>query len=225
MKLKRYFILFCTIMCLLSLAGCGTDMNTSEVEDSIKGDEQESKQKEEIEKKEFQLTQAGKEFLNKMCYYLPEFESMDDINDEFWNDFIFYSYTGISGDDEEMVEVYREDLDFKETEVKVSKEKVSEYVKLALGLDLPVYEPAFEDMKEGQTAFYYKDGYYYIGVSDFGSINFKYDKSTTNDDGTASIEYIILIEEESQIGNIIFTVSPSENENGFIIKGKSKIEK
>ncbi len=240
MKLKKGFLMLCSVLCILSLAGCGSDKRDSnkgvsdtkptEIEEAAVAEEKEEAVKEDIEeskkdeeKVEFQLTEDGKEFLHSMCYYLPEFSGSNEINDEFWKNFIFYSYTSASADDHEIVEVYREDLEFNETEVKVSKEIVADYVKLALGIDLPAYEPAFEDMEEGQTACYFKDGYYYIGVSDFGDISYEYKACTTNEDDTASVEYTTFVGGEEEIGSIIFAISPAENKNGFVIDAKSII--
>ena len=42
---------------------------------------------------ELQLTEAGKEFLRKMCYCLPEFSDPAEMDDEFWHEFISVSYT------------------------------------------------------------------------------------------------------------------------------------
>ena len=167
-----------------------------------------------------QLTETGKEFLRKMCYCLPEFSDPANLDEEFWHDFIFYSYTAAWGD-VEIEEVTREDLEMQEKVVKVSLEDVEAYVKLALGVELPDYKPAFEDMNKGQTSCFYRDGYYYIGLSDFPDFTFTYQDCTPAQDGTYTVNYKTSFEGDENAGSVVFQLRSADNANGFIIVGKT----
>lgn len=169
----------------------------------------------------FWLTQAGKDFLYDMCYYLPEFSGPEDIDEEFWYRFVFASYTGLGGTGVEQVEIEREDLGFTELTVKVSKEEVREYVDLALGIEMPAYEPAFEDMEKGQTSCFYKDGFYYIGVSDFGDIDYSFMEYGSSDNRSITATYRITGGDGEDRGTVCFSLRPADNKNGFVIQGKT----
>lgn len=175
----------------------------------------------------YQLTEKGREFLVSMCYYLPDFSGPGDMDEEFWQNVIFYSYTGLWGEDVETVQVEREDLGFEETQIKVSLEEVEAYVKLALGVELPEFRPAFEDMREGQTACYFRDGYFYIGVSDFPQIGYTFRSCSAAEDGSILAEYRISYlwdEEGEDVGTVTFTLEPADNENGFVILAKKDVK-
>lgn len=168
-----------------------------------------------------EISPAAGKFLEEMCFYLPEFEDVTSLDDQFWHDFIFLSYTGYSGDEgAEIISVYREDLEYEEPEVKVSREAVAAYVRLALGLELPDYQPSFEDMGTGQTACYYEDGYYYIGMSDFPNYQFSYKEVTLSEDNRIMAEVTAAFEDQENVGSVYFELEPADNENGFIIVKK-----
>lgn len=41
----------------------------------------------------FTLSETGKAFLEKMCYFLPDWSDDASLNDEFWRNFLFSSFT------------------------------------------------------------------------------------------------------------------------------------
>lgn len=177
----------------------------------------------EEEMKPFELTEKGKNFLTDMCRTLPDFEGYATMDEEFWWNFLFYAYTGASPDEAELVQIPREDLGFEETAVKVSLEEVEAYAKLVLGTDLPDFKPAFEDMPEGQTACFYRDGYYYIGVSDFPDFRFTFSDVTVYEERFetfALATYNVSMEDEENVGTVTFHLYPADNENGFTIVSK-----
>jgi len=168
---------------------------------------------------DFILTDTGKDFLEDMCLCLPDFSDRDSLDEEFWHDFLFCSYTSPYREDIDFVMVWRDGLGFEEQEAKIPKEEFVSYVKLALGIDLPDFEPFFEDMGPTQTACYYQDGYYYVGASDFPAFTFTYDECRVLDDGNYEVEFAVELETEPD-GGIVFTVEQAENENGFVILKK-----
>lgn len=169
---------------------------------------------------EFKLTEKNKSFLQDMCQYLPGFTNPHNLDGSFWHDFLFLSYTCKGEDQYEMVTVERKDLGSKEIQVKVSKAEVQAYVKQVLGLEMPAYEPTVKERKDGQTSMYYQDGYYYIGVSDFGDTMYQYKSTEIQKDDTISVIYQITNPEGTDLGTVEFLLLPETNENGFVITAK-----
>ena len=167
----------------------------------------------------FELTEQGKNFLTQMCLKLIDFNSLTTKDETFWQDFLFYSYTG-AFEGVETETVHREDLGFDETVVKISLQEAESYTKLTLGIDLPDVKPSFEDMEQGQTSFYYQNGYYYIGVSDYPDYQYTFADYEESGD-SITVRYTIDFEGESNVGIACFSIMPEDNENGFIITSKS----
>lgn len=197
-----------------TLIGCSDtpkDSNTNIQNETVSGEDSST---------DFELTDEGKEFLESMCKYLPDFSGEADMNEEFWKSFIFYGYTASAG---ETVSVYREDMGFEETERKVSAEEVSQYAELALGKELPDIRPALSDMTDSQTAMYYDDGDYYIGVSDFPAFQYVYESCEEHEDNGnpyALVTYNVNFEDQENVGTVTMRLSPADNENNFIITSK-----
>lgn len=169
------------------------------------------------------LTDKGKAFLAQMCNELNDFNSGQTMDDNFWHDFLFNSYTGGTLENAVTEQVYREDLGFEETVVKVSVQEAQERVKLVFGIELPDYKPSFEDMEKGQTSFFYKDGNYYIGVSGLPDYQYTFSACVADKENTSNtiVKYTIDFMEESNVGTVTFRISPENNENGFIICSKT----
>ncbi len=169
------------------------------------------------------LTDKGKAFLAQMCNELNDFSSGQTMDDKFWHDFLFNSYTGGTSENAVTEQVYREDLGFEETVVKVSIQEAQERVKLVFGIELPDYKPAFEDMEKGQTSFYYKDGNYYIGVSGLPDYQYTFSECVADKENTSNtiVKYTIDFMGESNVGTVTLSISPENNENGFIIRSKT----
>lgn len=167
----------------------------------------------------FALSKLGKVFLLRMCKSLNDFDSQTIKDEAFWRDFLFRFYTGPSGD-AMISRISRNDLGYEERVAKVSLQEAEAYAKLIFGTGLPDIKPSFEDMEEGQTAFYYQDGYYYIGVSD--SPDYRYTFTDYEEsDNSILVRYAITFEGESDVGTVTFTIVPFDNENGFIITSKT----
>lgn len=168
------------------------------------------------------LTDGGKDFLLKMCNELNDFNTST-MDETFWRNFLFNSYTGVTSENAVTEQVYREDLEFEETVVKVSLQEAEEHAKLVLGVELPDVKPSFEDMEKGQTSFYYKDGYYYIGVSGLPDYQYTFSESVADkgNDINTIVKYTIDFMGESNIGTVTFHISPENNENGFVIRSKT----
>jgi len=154
-----------------------------------------------------------------------DFDSGDEKDAAFWRDFLFLAYTGLWEDEAEIVKVPREDLGFEEPVVKVSLEEAQSYARLVFGEELPDLKPAFEEMKEGQTSFFFEDGCYYIGTSDFPAFQFHYaDCSVYEEEGGSyiTVEYSMDFEGEQNVGIVRLTLQPADNENGFVLIAKER---
>jgi len=196
---KGVFLLAALVM-VMSLSGCGNGLTEQDSTGAVKSETSVT------------LTDEGKDFLAQMCRELNDFNSGQAMDEKFWRDFLFYSYTGVSSESAVTEQVYREDLGFDETVVKVSLQEAKERVKLVLGVELPDLKPSFEDMEEGQTSFYYKDGYYYIGVSDMTDYQYTFSECAVDkENGTNTIvKYTIDFMGESNVGTVTFCISPEK---------------
>lgn len=246
--MKKRLYLLMLIAAVSSLAACSsrndgkvTKTGIAETETTGTVDTEETKKEQEketesaeknqdiAETEHFELTQDGKEFLQSMCFYLPDFSGESDFTETFWFEFLFLSYTGCyeaDDNDIETVKVERKDLGFTEDVNKVSLEQVKAYVLLTLGVELPDYQPSFEEMNEGQTSFFFDDGYYYIGLSDFGETDFEFLSCTEKEDGSILAEYAKMGFGETdweQTGSVTFRLEKADNDNGFIIVNRATV--
>lgn len=175
---------------------------------------------------DFELTDDGKKFLEYICKTVNDFERTDEKDEAFWRDFLFLAYTGLWEDEAEIVKVPRADLGFDEPVVKVRLEEAQAYARLVFGEELPDLKPAFEEMKERQTSFFFADGYYYIGTSDFPDFQFHFDDCTVYEEEEGSVyavaQYGIDFEGASNVGTVRLTLVPAENENGFVLIEKER---
>lgn len=239
---KGVFLSACFVM-VMSLSGCGNELteqdnasnNTEmatpvkeEKTDTVKSETEEPTVKNEpVSQPQAEtsviLTDKGKAFLTQMCRELNDFNSGQVMDEKFWRDFLFNSYTSVSSESAVTEQIYREDLGFEETVVKVSVQEAQERVKLAFGVELPDLKPAFEDMEEGQTSFYYKDGYYYIGVSDLPDYQYTFSECVADKENSTNtiVKYTIDFMGESNVGTVTLYISPENNENGFVIRSKN----
>lgn len=169
------------------------------------------------------LTDKGKSFLTQMCSELNDFNFGTTMDEKFWRDFLFNSYTGALSENATTEQVYREDLGFEETVVKVSLQEAQEHAKLVFGMELPELKPAFEDMEKGQTAFYFKDGYYYIGVSGLPDYQYTFSECVADKENSTNtiVRYTVDFMGESNVGTVTFIISPENNANGFVIRSKN----
>lgn len=221
-SLKRVSLL-AGLVIVMSLSGCGNGLTEQDSTGAvIYEDESEPVSQPQAETSVI-LTDNGKAFLAQMCRELNDFSSGQVMDEKFWQDFLFNSYTGASSESAVTEQVYREDLGFDETVVKVSLQEAQERVKLVFGVELPDLKPAFEDMEEGQTSFYYKDGFYYIGVSGLPDYQYTFSECVADKENSTNtiVKYTIDFMGESNVGTVTFSISPETNENGFVIRSKT----
>lgn len=199
-----------------------SDTSKSETKETTTQSEAVSQSQTQAENTSVTLTDKEKTFLAQICNELADFNSGTTMDEKFWRDFLFNSYTGASSENATTEQVYREDLGFEETVVKVSLQEAQERVKLVFGVDLPDLTPSFEDMEKGQTAFYYKDGYYYIGVSGLPDYQYTFSECVADKENNTNtiVKYTIDFMGESNVGTVTLSISPENNANGFVICSK-----
>lgn len=233
-------ILLAGIVMVMSLSGCGNgpteqdstgDSTGAVLYEEEQPDNQETEHSEETVRDTASddtetsvvLTDKGKAFLAQICGELNDFPSEQAMDEKFWRDFLFNSYTGVPSENAVTEQIYREDLGFEETVVKVSLQEAQERAKLVFGVELPDLKPSFEDMEEGQTSFYYEDGYYYIGVSDLPDYQYTFSECVEDKENGANtiVKYTIDFMGESNVGTVTLSILPENNENGFVIRSKT----
>ena len=169
---------------------------------------------------EFTLDDDQKSVLELMSRYMPEFQSIYRVDDYFWWEFIFYSFTEGAFEDEMSDDgmYYR-----------VSEGTINTYVNQLLGVDFPGIDCDADynqqDYGDGDIHYtiYYEDGYYYVNASDGGmewyqfddmeSVGFDHYKVTCgmygpNDDYSRDEWYGV---------NHIFMIESRDNRIGFVI--------
>lgn len=175
----------------------------------------------------FTLSETGKAFLEKMCYFMPDWSDDASLNDEFWRNFLFSSFTCPDLVDGETAMTVCGEQALVITPwgqaVKVSREdSVVPYVRLAIGREMPSYSPSIQDMSAGQTLFYFEDGFYYVGLSDFGDVGYSFRGCYPDTANGASVIFDAYSgTPDDTIGTICFTLVPADNENGFTIAARS----
>lgn len=180
----------------------------------------------------FVLSDKGKAFLEKMCYYMPDWAGYASLNESFWREFLFRSFTCPELTDNGTAMTVCGEQELTGTPwgqaVKVNRgHSVEPYVRLAMGCELPAFTPYPEDMEPGQTPFYYdrEDGCYYIGLSDFGDIGYTFLSWEPHYEAHATYGFATFAAYSGERSNVIQTVTfglyPAENENGFTIIDKT----
>ena len=175
----------------------------------------------------FTLSKTGKAFLEKMCYFMPDWSGDASLNDEFWRSFLFSSFTCPEITDSGAAMTVCGEQELVTTSwgqaVKASREdSVVPYVRLALGREMPPYAPAIQDVSAGQTLFYFEDGYYYIGLSDFGDVGYSFRSCYPDSVNGATVIFDVYSgTPDDTIGTVCFTLVPVDNENSFTVAAKS----
>lgn len=176
------------------------------------------------ESESFTLTEEGKAFLEKMCYYMPDWLGYDSLDDDFWYCFLHDSFTcpELTGDGKALT--VAGEAAYSDGMVKISREAAAEYVKLAMNCELPEFAPEYDELEPELNILYYEDGFYYIAVSDFGSVGYTYRKWEVHQEAYDTYAYAIFDVYEGEpdrvFATVTFMVYPAENENGFTIISK-----
>lgn len=146
------------------------------------------------------------DYFESLCVCVPCFDDVEHLDEDFYAELVNMSDHGPLGDKAEIVD----DIPYD----KISLADMKDYVRLLFGVELPVYEPSFQEMLEKEGNFYYEDGFYYIGWFDPLDIIYTYVGCESMENGNLTVEFSL---SEAVDGTISFELAPAENENGFII--------
>ena len=164
-------------------------------------------------------------FLEKMCYYMPEWDGYASLDDGFWGQFLFASCTSpeLAEDGTALTAAGPAEY-LPEGLVKISRVSAEAYVRTAMGCELPEYAPTRAQWESGTSPLYYENGYYYISVSDFGAVGYSFqdwDLHVEAYDAYVIATFHRYDGDPSEVtAEITFTLYPADNENGFTVIGK-----
>lgn len=167
---------------------------------------------------DFSLTEE--EYLISLCPKIPEFSSEQDMDEDFWKEFLFSYYT--SDFDRETVDRYVGELGFEVPYVRVDYDEAEQTVEQIFGQPLSAYVENPQTLVWNNAILYEKNSFY-ISVSD--SLDYKYEYvSDTHIDILRQVELLEgLYDDEDYHSRIYLFLLPADNERGFIIDGKNKI--
>lgn len=129
------------------------------------------------------------DILKRLCYTVPEFSSVNQIDSNFVKNFISQSYLPSDWESYEIVEIKTKDPSGVPNRVatikclKVSEQEAAKKFRAIFGIEMPVCRPESEN---GMYQFY-KDGYYYISMADGGEITYELESSSITSGGITAI--------------------------------------
>lgn len=227
-------LLFLIVLHIFFLTGCRQEESepapdSSEPSQMITMD-QISISREEAESEPFSTQEAEEgfetfilenmDYFEELCFCVPYFDDIEHLDEEyFYPVLINMSVCGPLADRAESVNIEIAPYGM----AKISRTDMEGYILLLFGKELPSYEPAFQEMQEGEGNFYYEDGFYYIGWFDPPDVIYTYAGCEQKENGNLLAEFVV--SEAINGRSVVFELAPAENENGFIIVSKkSKTE-
>lgn len=162
-------------------------------------------------------------FLKQISLGTPDFSNLQNMDDVFWENYLFYTYA--SSENYERVLRYTNRYHKETTCVKVSSEEVDETALQIFGTSFSEYTKALTPTGKTQNLIEYENGFYYIDCSGYEPPDYVFDfveAAVENETVKVTINKHLKYEETpcSQI-NLYFV--PSENERGFLLVRKKEI--
>ena len=171
------------------------------------------------------LTEDDKEYLMALCPKIPDFVSGEEMNLDFWREFLFNYYT--SDFERETVDRYMDPPGFEVSYAKVSYDEVQRTVEQIFGNPLSAYVDNPQDLVQERGVFtnniLYEEDTFYISLSDSPDYKYEY-VYDTDTDILKEVELLEgLYDEEDYHNRIELYLLPANNERGFIINGKERL--
>lgn len=169
------------------------------------------------------LTGEDLELLRKMCLYMPDWQGYENLDADFWRQFLFASFTSPESLTDTTAQTILGALPYQNGEVLLTREQAEGYVKEILGVDLPEF-PA--GGAEDSTNLNFFDGCYHIHLSDFGDVDYRYLGTEILSD-ESGMDYLDVsfggfLGDDPQASWLVnFTVGPGDTQRGFLIVGKT----
>lgn len=166
---------------------------------------------------EFALSEEGREFLLAMCYAMPDWENYYVLDEQFWENFLFASFTCPEEVKGSRAKTIIGQVPFEDGMVLISRKQAEDYAALTMGCDLPELNPGGA---EDSTGIQYYDGYYHIHVSDFGSRSYQLRKWVSYSAESCDVMFNAYVDGDTIDGSVRFRLRKADNENGFLIVSK-----
>ncbi len=163
---------------------------------------------------DFPLSETGERFLLKMCQAMPDWESYYVLDDDFWEEFLFYSFTNPEKVENGKAETIIGELPFEEDRVLLSREQAEKYATLTMGCDLPL-------PREEYSRIAYTDGIYRIPRTEAGSrlYHFRGLDEESQEECLARFD-VYGGQPGKKLGVVTMKLRTADNENGFLIVNK-----
>lgn len=165
---------------------------------------------------DFPLSDSGERFLLKMCQAMPDWESYYVLDDDFWEEFLFYSFTNPEKVAGEKAETIIGELPVESNTVLLSRKRAEAYAFLTMGCDLPL--PSEE---QENSRIQYADGVYHIRRTDTGSrlYIFRGLEDESQEECLARFD-VYGGQPGKKLGTVAMKLRTADNENGFLIVNK-----
>lgn len=162
-------------------------------------------------------------FLMDMCRYMPDWSGASSLDDYFWRDFLYNSFSNVKKSDGIMVQTVIGEVPCLGGMVMVSREQAQAYAMLATGLELPEFST---DTMGGNVGFSYTDGHYRITPRENNVV--KLENISLEISLHESDAYNVIFRVDARSGDktlstnyVSFYLKPVENAHGFVIQAKS----
>lgn len=166
------------------------------------------------------LTEEDREYLMDICPKIPDFSSKEEMNVDFWREFLFCYYTSYF--EGETVNRYVESLGFEIPYVKVSYDEAQNLAEQTFGSPLSEYVENPESLV-WEYHILYEEGFFYISESDSPDYKHAY-VSDTDMDILKQVEILEGLNGEDNYDNRIYLfLLPADNVRGFRIDGKNRL--
>lgn len=165
---------------------------------------------------DFPLSDSGEGFLLKMCQAMPDWESYYVLNDDFWEEFLYYSFTNPEKVADGKAETIIGELPFEDNAVLLSRKQAEDYAKLTMGCDLPL-------PKEEQSGrIQYADGIYRIPRTGSGSRLYRFRGLEEENQEECIARFDVYGGQPGKkLGTVAMKLRVADNENGFLIVNKT----
>ncbi len=162
-------------------------------------------------------------FLKQIALGTPDFSNPQDMDDVFWENYLFYTYSN-SGN-YETVSRYIKQYGHEHDCTKISSKEVDETTLQIFGTSFSEYIKALTPTRRTQNLIEYEDGFYYIDHSGYDAPDYILDfvKATIENEMVKVTVNERLSYEETPCSQINLYLLPAENEKGFLLARKKEI--
>lgn len=166
--------------------------------------------------------------LLNLSFSLPNFSSEEDMDIDFWKNYLFSVYTNVNktepvtGCKAKMVEHYNSQYGSQIAYNEIAAGELDRATKLFFGKALSEFVER-PDLLVDNNNLLYEGGFYYISVSDSPDYAFGVSTTTLAEDGRTKIVFPKYLEDgDTPLSEITLYIEAAENDNGYILTGKEE---